>query len=143
MLYDPQKAGFYALYERLESIEAGEWAPEESTAGDMLAAASPGRASRPRRRSPSPLALWTWREPVVVERPAGASAEPNDLLRLVGQLTIPPGVAAVAYAAGVKLRRVRVSPGPPRPKLNGEKHIVILSRKRLKELREQNGSRAA
>jgi hypothetical protein len=47
-------------------------------------------------------------------------------------------VAAVRYATGARIRRVKVSPRPPaRASKDADKPVIILSRKLLKAVRQQ------
>lgn len=121
-LYNPDAAGFEALFAKLEAIENGEEARVEP---DRL---------RPR---PRPLAMWA----VQSEPPAELLTprrKPDEFRALVSQFSIPHGVAAVSYASGARIRKVRVSAKPrTRAKGKDEGKVVILSRKLLKASRRE------
>src|SRR5262249_59233099 len=53
-LYDPDKAGFGALFAKLDAIDE-EPPEEEPSAADLLAGSSEST------RSPRPLSMWVWR----------------------------------------------------------------------------------
>ena len=64
---------------------------------------------------------------------------PRDEFRaLVSQFSIPHAVAAVGYATGAKIGKVRVTTAPrPKARSQDEKKVVILSRKLLKTARRE------
>ena len=124
-LYDPHAAGFEALFAKLESIENAEAAE----------AAKP-----PAPRAPRPLAMWAFQfEPVADETPAVFSRKGRDEFRaLVSQFSIPHAVAAVGYATGARIRRVKVNAvSTRRARSAADPRVVILSRKLLKAARRQ------
>jgi hypothetical protein len=123
-LYDPHAAGFEALFAKLESIENGETAE----------AAEP-----PARRAPRPLAMWAFQFEPVAEPPAALSRKGRDEFRaLVSQFSIPHAVAAVSYATGARIRRVKVNAvSTRRARSAADPRVVILSRKLLKAARRQ------
>jgi hypothetical protein len=136
-LYDPAKAGFGALYAKLEEIEEsdGEDDPDAAERLDPTTAAAP-----PTGRNPRPLSMWAWRAAAEPARPP--SRKPNgglpsdDFHGLVARLNIPSAIAAVSYASGARIRRVRVSPAKRQTKRDPS-HVIILSRKLLNAVREQ------
>lgn len=127
-LYDPNAAGFEALYARLESIEARRGAAAEDEEAAL------------QRKNPRPLALWAWRDQPVVETPATTARD--ELRMLVSQFSIPYSVAAVGYARGARIGQVEVVT-PPDAEVetpDAETPVVILSRSALKMLRKQEGT---
>jgi hypothetical protein len=120
-LYDPNAAGFEALFAKLEAIENGE---EE-------------RVPAERPRAPKPLAMWAVQaEPPVDLLPP--RRPPDEFRALVSQFSIPHAVAAVSYASGAKIGKVRVTAAPrPKARHHDEKKVVILSRKLLKAARRE------
>ncbi len=134
-LYDPDKAGFGALFAKLDAIENGEPVEDDPSAADLLAA-TPDRP----RSSPRPLSMWVWRtdhgEPLATATPAPAPAD--DFRGLVDRLNIPAAVAAVRYASGVRIRRVKVTPGDKQARSkHDDSRVIILSRKMLKAVRAE------
>ena len=124
-LYDPHAAGFEALFAKLESIENAE----------IAEAAKP-----PAPRAPRPLAMWAFQfEPVADETPAVFTRKGRDEFRaLVSQFSIPHAVAAVSYATGARIRRVKVNAvSTRRARSTTDPRVVILSRKLLKAARRQ------
>ncbi len=92
-------------------------------------------AERP--RAPKPLAMWAVQsEPPVELLPP---RRPRDEFRaLVSQFSIPHAVAAVSYASGATIGKVRVMSAPrPKARNHDEKKVVILSRKLLKAARRE------
>ncbi len=124
-LYDPQAAGFEALFAKLESIENGETAAPEDAA--------------PPARGPRPLAMWAVQFEPVTEAPAEISRKGRDDFRaLVSQFSIPHAVAAVSYASGARIRKVKVpAVSTRRARSDADPRVVILSRKLLKAARRQ------
>ncbi len=125
-LYDPNAAGFEALFAKLESIENGE---EERPA--------------PARPMPRPLAMWAFQfnaEPAPVAAPG--SKGHDEFRALVSQFSIPHAVASVSYAKGARIRQVDV---PERRQGAGDAdaQVVILSRRLLKEVRRQTSAEVA
>jgi hypothetical protein len=106
------------------------------------------RADRPQRQRPAPLVLWahrghyhyggTRRAPGTGgggESPQGRAAALSDLHAILKELNIPPALAEIGYAAGCKIKRVRVRRRPgPRP-VEKNAPVVILSRRALERLR--------
>jgi hypothetical protein len=144
-LYDPAKAGFGALYAKLEEIEENGEAVEDADS-ELFEEASPAPASG---RNPRPLSMWAWRAAAEPPRPPEKNPNgvaPDDFRGLVARLNIPPAIAAVRYATGARIRRVRVSPAARDTKEDGSQ-VIILSRKLLNAVREQpagaRGSSAA
>jgi len=127
-LYDPHAAGFEALFAKLESIENGEIAEPEEPA--------------PPRRAPRPLAMWAFQFEPIVDPPAVPSRRGRDDFRaLVSQFSIPHAVAAVSYASGARIRKVKVSqPSRRRATSEADPRVVILSRKLLKAARKRTAT---
>jgi CheY-like chemotaxis protein len=131
-LYDPDKAGFGALFAKLDAIDNGELVEDDPSAADLLAATPDTTRSGPR-----PLSMWAWRADSI--EPAAAPALADDFRGLVDRLNIPAAVAAVRYASGVRIRRVTITPGekPARGK-HDDSRVIILSRKMLKAVRAES-----
>jgi hypothetical protein len=149
--YDPGRCGMQALMARLEAQDA---AGRDQAAGGKISAiqkligshrdAAPARPPAPPAESAddkrlAPLAMWAraGEDPeydVAQILPADSTAH---LPGLAADLRLPDHVAAVRYASGCRIRRVRVAPGPKQA--SGDKRdkrqVVILSRKALKETR--------
>jgi hypothetical protein len=149
--YDPGRCGMQALMARLEAQNA---AGRDQAAGGKTSAmqkligshrdAAPARPPAPPAESAddkrlAPLAMWARASEgseYDVEQilPADSTAH---LPGLAAGLRLPDHVAAVRYASGCRIRRVRVAPGPKQ--VSGDKRdkrqVVILSRKALKETR--------
>ena len=127
-LYDPHAAGFEALFAKLESIENGETAEQDEPA--------------PPPRAPRPLAMWAFQFEPVPEPPAVLPTKGRDEFRaLVSQFSIPHAVAAVSYATGARIRRVRVTAvSTRRSRSETDPRVVILSRKLLKAARRQTAT---
>jgi hypothetical protein len=101
---------------------------------------------RPDRQRPAPLVLWAHRGHYGAARPAhaaggggeahqGRGAALSDLHAILKGLNIPPALAEIGYAAGCKIKRVRVRRRPgPRP-VEKNAPVVILSRRALERLR--------
>ena len=131
----PAKAGFGALYAKLEEIEESE-SLDEADPIDGTDEATP--AIPLAGRNPRPLSMWAWRtaaEPPRAEK-APKGLPPDDFRGLVARLKIPPAIAAVRYATGVRIRRVRVTPATRKAKRDGSQ-VIILSRKLLNQIRQQ------
>ena len=136
-LYNPDKAGFGALFAKLDAIDNGEPVEDDPSAADLLAS-----APETTRSSPRPLSMWVWRADHG-EPPATAPtlAPADDFRGLVDRLNIPVGVAAVRYASGVRIRRVKVTPGDKHARSkHDESRVIILSRKMLKAVRAETGA---
>jgi hypothetical protein len=84
--------------------------------------------------------MWVWRTDHG-EPPAAASllAPLDDFRGFVDRLNLPAAVAAVRYASGVRIRRVKVAhmDKPVRSKRD-DSHVIILSRKMLKAVRAES-----
>lgn len=124
-LYDPQAAGFEALFAKLESIENGETEIDEAPA--------------PAARGPRPLAMWAFQFEPVTDAPAPISRKGRDDFRaLVSQFSIPHAVAAVSYASGARIRKVKIpAVSTRRARADADPRVVILSRKLLKAARRE------
>jgi len=89
-----------------------------------------------------PLAIWARAEMDKPGKPAATDEEAaprsvNDELRdLMSRLALPPNIAGVSYARGVRIRRVRVQGGGERP--TDDKGPVILSKRALDARRQAN-----
>ncbi|HXE81411.1 MAG TPA: hypothetical protein VNK41_11705, partial [Vicinamibacterales bacterium] len=157
-LYDPAACGFEALYARLEEQErreAEEPADEPSTSDLLMealqrGARTNGTAAKAARRTPAPLAIWARREAApngTAAAPAAngnGAASPNgsvstELHAILRTLKLPPHVAEVSYAGGCRIRRIRVR-ARKRGKQDGAAPLIVLSRRRLAELRAQADS---
>jgi CheY-like chemotaxis protein len=138
-LYDPDKAGFGALFAKLDAIDSGEPVDEDPSAADLLAATPEAP-----RSSPRPLSMWVWRADHAEVQAAPAAQPPADDFRgLVDRLNLPAAVAAVRYASGVRIRRVKITPGEKHAKgKHDERRVIILSRKLLKAVRAESGEAA-
>jgi len=134
-LYDPAKCGFGALYAKLEELEEGEGSDGDQDAAEPVdGTVDPAIPST--ARNPRPLSMWASRAAAEPERAAARKANglpPDDFRGLVARLNIPPAIAAVSYASGVRIRRVRVS---PRARVRKTSQVIILSRKLLNAVRE-------
>jgi CheY-like chemotaxis protein len=147
--YDPGRCGMRALMARLEAQDA---ADQDQAAGRSKASAmqkliaSHADASRPRRPTArtenadekrlAPLAMWARAdEGTEYDIEQILPGEPlAHLPGLMAGLRLPEHVAAVRYASGCRIRRVRVAPGPEKPR-GDKRQVVIVSKKALRELR--------
>jgi hypothetical protein len=85
----------------------------------------------------APLAMWAHADSGV---PVEVMRRPQDeLIEIISRLHLPSSVAAVSYPRGCRIRRVRVTPQKvsKNSKAKSDEPLVILSRKRLQELREE------
>jgi hypothetical protein len=65
-------------------------------------------------------------------------AATDDFRGLVDRLRLPAAVAAVRYASGARIRRVTVTRGVQHVRGgNGDRPVIILSRKMLKAIRAE------
>jgi hypothetical protein len=174
-LYDPQMCGFEALYARLED-EEDERArqPEKPTATDLLMRAKKEKKEErngtrpPRLRGPAPLAIWARRENSAFLTPAPGAPAANghsngratngtpEFRSMLDELNLPAPVAAVSYARGCRIRKVKVPTSAAakkgasngsakdggkkdKKKENGKEAaqapLIVLSRRILEELR--------
>jgi hypothetical protein len=80
-----------------------------------------------------PLGVWAKVEP---RKPAADADGQDDLRDLIDGLDLPTEVAAISYADGCRIRRVRV-PAAAAPKTRGARNSrpVILSKRALDEVR--------
>jgi hypothetical protein len=86
--------------------------------------------------------MWVWRadhgEPAAA---APTLAPADDFSGLVDRLNIPAAVAAVGYARGVRIRRVKITPGDRHTnRKHDEGRVIILSRKMLKAVRAETAA---
>jgi hypothetical protein len=86
--------------------------------------------------------MWVFQLDPVIPPAATPRRGPDEFRGLVGQFSIPHAVAAVGYASGARIRRVRVRPSAPAAKAS-DPRVVILSRKLLKAARRPPRPRAA
>jgi len=151
-LYDPQVCGFDALYAKLEDQEEQESEQDRPTATELLMRAKQNGHGKalPRMRGPAPLAIWARRENNVGTPGKNGHASDNSngsnppvFRAILDNLNLPAPVAAVTYASGCRIHKVRV-PSEPR-KAKGKTRakgtndpdapVIILSRKALEEVR--------
>jgi hypothetical protein len=141
-IYDASACGFEALYAKLEEQE------QQSAAGSAAGGAN-GAVSRHQARAsergtvrhgPRPLAMWARRDdgasaapPLWTPSPTLVTAQ-DETAALMRGLQLPHSIAAVRYAGGCRIQRVRVKSQPPPPKVPNTP-IVIVSRRLLEEVR--------
>jgi len=138
-----------------DDVDTATATPDGDTAsrkGRIASAATIGKR-RPDRQRPAPLVLWAHRGHYGGVRPAhsaGAGGETHqgrapalsDLHAILKELNIPPALAEIGYAAGCKIKRVRVRRRPgPRP-VEKNAPVVILSRRALERLRPPDPRRS-
>ena len=86
-------------------------------------------ARAPRKVPPSLGPLATWAR---LERKNGDERKPgSDMREIIERLAVPPHIAGVSYARGVRIRRVRVAGTPDRRRPADHSGPVILSRRAL------------
>jgi hypothetical protein len=102
--------------------------------------------AREARQRPAPLALWAQREhhhaarrratrAAAGDKSAAAGPALDDLQALLKDLNIPAALAETGYAAGCRIRRIRIRRRTgPRP-VEKDAPVVILSRRALERLR--------
>ena len=154
-IYDPGQCGFDALFAKInEASHEDETEDDEPytipdsdriDASDMLVAhSSPSSFTAslaetpmsPKRAGLAPLAMWAHAE--TTDPPRAKTSAADHLQRLMGQLQLPAGVASVSYPSGCRIRQIRVTQTEPSArKAKSDEPIVILSRKRLRELRRK------
>ena len=84
--------------------------------------------------------MWAWRAAAEPARPP--ARKPNgdlaadDFREPAGPAQHSAAIAAVRYASGARIRRVRVSPAARQAKRD-DSQVIILSRKLLNAVREQ------
>jgi hypothetical protein len=90
-----------------------------------------------RRPGLAPLAMWARANVVLPAVGAPEAAMADDLPALIAGLELPPGVAAVRYGSGCRIRRVRVPRHEARrtSRVKSLDPVIIVSRKKLRELR--------
>jgi hypothetical protein len=90
-----------------------------------------------------PLGVWAKIEPRKTDGDAGDRQD--DLRDLMNGLDLPTDVAAISYAGGCRIRRVRVPAARTVSKGRGagagSSRPVILSKRALNEAREDGGTR--
>lgn len=142
-LYDPAQCGFDALFAKIAKISRRPVRRRDRTASQLNDRSEPrsdasARAVPPKRMGLGPLAMWAHVEPPgpsTANTPSFAPTE-DALQVLIGQLRLPAGVAAMTYGGGCRIRRVRVVHHErPNRKAPADEPVVIVSRKRLQELR--------
>jgi hypothetical protein len=168
-IYDPSQAGFDALFAKIDEASEGEeeeseegddpadqlLAEQASTDHDAddpaaMLLAHPTSAvtqivalqATPQRVGLAPLAMWAHAATPELAAPNGSGGK-DHLRALMAQLQLPSAVASVSYPTGCRIRRVRVAQPQTtkaKKKANSDEPLVILSRKRLRELRESENS---
>jgi hypothetical protein len=85
--------------------------------------------------------MWAWRHAAGTGEPAKGESPADDFRELVDRLRLPAAVAAVGYARGARIRRVKISRAakPARAK-HEDTPIIILSRKMLKAVRAESAA---
>ena len=140
-LYDPDKCGFGALFAKLEEIEDGVQPDDErSAADDLIDEDGVDYGAPATERAPRPLSMWAWRatEDRDSARPS-SPVGPDDFRALVDRLSIPAAVAAVRYASGARIGRVKITRRRRRVRAaNGDAKVIILSRKLLVAARQES-----
>jgi len=143
------------LFAKLSEQERGKPVEEPQTAADVLMDAgersesSSGRASRRFRGGPRKLAIWARRTdeaapPVnllVSAITQQAASTDDEMAALMRGLQLPASIAAVRYARGARIERVRIKARRRRP-LKKDAPTLVVSRKALDELRPRGGSSA-
>ncbi len=150
-IHDPRKCGFGALMARLDAVSDGDSAsgsPDDQ--GDVSSRhggggsdkriVSPAGLPRSRKRRVTPLAIWAHAE---AEEPE-AGTRPDDLQALFTCLSLPPGIAAVSYPTGCRIRRIRVAPPAHAESAAAfEKKTIILSRRLLRQIQHRDDASRA
>lgn len=165
-IHDGRRYGFGALMRKLEAagVPTGPEVEEGPSAADLLLghttarptadaalpsdmldavpagveARDPFRGAMPKRSGLAPLAMWARAEVVLPAAAARPEAPDDDLPALMAGLELPADVASVGYATGCRIRRVKVLGSKVRRKSRTRSldPVVILSRRKLQELRE-------
>ena len=94
--------------------------------------------------SPVPLAMWAHRDDAALDEDTPAPAR-DGLGVLMEGLSVPFGVANVAYPTGCRIRQIRVRPKrkkKARPQDGTRQPLVIVSRKLLRELVAKDAPRS-
>ena len=106
----------------------------EQSDAEALGAKTESPGSAPVRRPPvnlGPLATWAR-----AERRTDEGRRPgSDMREIIERLAVPPHIAGVSYARGVRIRRVRVAGTRDRRRPADQSGPVILSRRALAETR--------
>jgi hypothetical protein len=101
---------------------------------DAIAAAADAPEAPAARKAPvnlGPLATWAR-----LERKSEEERKPgSDMREIIERLAVPPHIAGVSYARGVRIRRVRVAGVRDRKRPADQTGPVILSRRALAESR--------
>ena len=128
-----------ALFAKLEEIEEGGEVDERSAADDVTDVDADYRAPVV-ERNPRPLSMWVWRSaPDAPRSHPSHPSPPDDFRALVDRLTIPAAVAAVRYASGARIGRVKITRRRRRARAaSGEARVIILSRKLLVAARQES-----
>jgi hypothetical protein len=154
-LHDANACGFDALFAKLSEQERGKPVEEPQTAADVLLDAgersesSSGRASRRFRGGPRKLAIWARRAdeaaaPVNLLASAltdHVASTDDEMAALMRGLQLPVAIAAVRYARGARIERVRIK-ARRRRRLQKDAPTLVVSRKALDELRPRSRSSA-
>jgi hypothetical protein len=106
----------------------------DTTEQPMRVAEAPVPAPKKAPPNLGPLASWARLENKGEEERRPGS----DMREIIERLAVPPHIAGVAYARGVRIRRVRVAASRDRRRPDGQTGPVILSRRALAESRSLN-----
>jgi hypothetical protein len=141
--YDPGRCGIQALMARLDADADNAAQGRQKRSAMQKAVSMDDKGARAERRAsssgstdkrPAPLSMWARTDQPAEHNPQDIL--PGDPLpQLPGVspgLHLPDQVAAVRYASGCRIRRVRVAPGPKHMP-DEKRQVVILSRKALDE----------
>ena len=103
--------------------------PQEETAVAVAVDEEDAAPSLARTRPPvlGPLATWARLE----RKSEDARTPGSDMREIIDRLAVPPHIAGVSYARGVRIRRVRVAGGGGRRRPGDPSGPVILSRRAL------------
>jgi hypothetical protein len=141
-VYDASVCGFDALYAKLEAQESDdEPQPPEASAADLLLRATDPESTAAViriRRGPRPLAIWARRDSTEIADDGRLIAPPahapvSEVMAFIRGLQVPAAAAAVRYAAGCRIRKVRVKGKRQRARSTPNTPIVIISRRLLDE----------
>jgi hypothetical protein len=143
-IYDPAVCGFDALFDKLDGGGAPPSAQEAPSAGELLMRAGRGgEAAQAARgqRGPRPLAIWARRHVEEAAGPATANGRSTDsAVAVMGGLLLPPAIAAVRYAGGCRIRRVKVKASTKRHRRVPNAPVIILSKRLLEQVRPRGNS---
>jgi hypothetical protein len=138
-IYDASICGFDALYARLEAQEQGLDAAGSDARDPFDKSRRRGDKAGQERRGPRPLAMWARQnkegDAAGASATAQAQAAQDDVNALMRGLQLPPPIAIVGFAAGCRIRRIRVKARKSKRKKPTNGRLVIVSRKVLDQLR--------